>query len=397
MFFAAHHHQRDVVQGGGTVVEGHQHVLRHGHLAHTLEYNGCVRGVSTDLGNAVVDLLGGMLEVLEVPIQLQSALDFHDALEVVGVGVLELPGFKKDLKRCVAGVVAHHVAQLCQQGLAFGVGAHAVGAVGVVVVGVGDECFFLAAQGLINVAAVGAPVGVALVRVGEQAGHGLRGGKRGKALVHPFVQALVEPEHAVVPAVCAFVYGHTYQAWQRAFTGDQGAHGVLHAAVTALYDRVLRVRVLAKSLVHVFEGLDSEFRKLLPILGDLLVVLVDEVHYRTVVQGGGGVLEVRIGAPSKVMHVFGLEFPGELAVHLFALDLALIDVAVSDFLGVLQHAGATYQVIFIDGDVHAEVAPHPIKLAADVRIGVPAFVVVFAHFGVPLGHGEFHALLVVPP
>ena len=122
------------------------------------------------------------------------------------------------------------------------------------------------------------------------------------------------------------------------------------------------------------------------------VRLVDEVQQGTILHLQGLVDKVGVCRPGEVDDVFGHEVPID---HAFR-GRGTIAVSVAAVLRVLQDPGATDHVGGGHVDGHVIVAPHAVEFPADVGVGVPTVVVVFAQPRVPLGHAVFDPLLVHP-
>ena len=200
-------------------------------------------------------------EVLEVPIQIKPAHLFHAALEIVRPGVLEFPIAVIRLQPFIAEFRSHHGGQLRQQRFAFGIRSHAVGTVGLVVVGVGDQRLFVAAKCLADVARKRTLMRwLVAARTYEEVTHAQFGSVAGHAFVHVLVQALVGGQQSLEPRVGHFVDGHPNEAPEAALPCDERGHRVLHAAVAALDDRVLRVGVGTNEVAEKGHGLGRVFR-----------------------------------------------------------------------------------------------------------------------------------------
>ena len=123
--------------------------------------------------------------------------------------------------------------------------------------------------------------------------------------------------------------------------------------------------------------------------------LVEGVKYGSVADLFAGMDVVGIGCPHEIMHIRGEEAPGEFggcrAFHRQAGRL----VAMADLLRVLEIACSSDDIAAVDRDVHGEVAPYSVEFTGDIGRRVPAFVIVFAEFRVPLGHAETHAFCIV--
>ena len=95
-----------------------------------------------------------------------------------------------------------------------------------------------------------------------------------------------------------------------------------------------------------------------------------------------------VGSPGKVVYHGCIEVPSAgVALYLGYFHTCIL-VAEAYFVLVLQVTGASYDIVLIEGDFHIKIAPYPIELTADVFGGIPAAVVIFGQFGIPLAHGE---------
>ena len=94
----------------------------------------------------------------------------------------------------------------------------------------------------------------------------------------------------------------------------------------------------------------------------------------------------RIGCPHEIMHIRCFEFPGKLGCSRSLNDGSLRFIPVSDLEWVLQITGSTQYIIFIDGDVHLEVAPNAVKLSTHIGGWMPSLIIVFAELRIPLTH-----------
>ena len=115
----AHHHQRSDIGRRGTIGVGDRDVLRHGHGANARTFDCCHLCALGHAVDGVINLVGGVNEVLEVPVQIKSAHFFHASLEIVWTGVLELPIAEVRLQPFIAEFRAHYGGQLGQQGFPF--------------------------------------------------------------------------------------------------------------------------------------------------------------------------------------------------------------------------------------------------------------------------------------
>src|ERR1051326_8217643 len=62
-------------------------------------------------------------------------------------------------------------------------------------------------------------------------------------------------------------------------------------------------------------------------------------------------------------------------------------IAITNLIWILQITRSPEDVVFVDRNANIEVTPHSIKLAGDIRRGMPTLVIVFTHLRVPLAHG----------
>src|SRR5690606_20083320 len=93
-----------------------------------------------------------------------------------------------------------------------------------------------------------------------------------------------------------------------------------------------------------------------------------------------------ICSPHEVMHLRSVEMPSQLVARWFLHRYPFVLVAMAYLVGILEIAGAAQNVIFINGDLHIEVPKNPVKLPANIGVGMPALFIVVGHFGIPLGH-----------
>ena len=108
---------------------------------------------------------------------------------------------------------------------------------------------------------------------------------------------------------------------------------------------------------------------------------------------GGAVFErprivdiIGVGRPHEIVDVGRLQMPGQ-GLALGAYPGAGLLVAVPDFLRVLQVSRAPHHIVLVDGQLQVKIPPNPVEFPGDIRIGMPAFKIVFGQFGVPLAHG----------
>ena len=141
---ATHHHQGDVHQGQGAVVPDQGQILWHGHVSPARQLDRHGFPIVHHGLDGIVDGIGGVHHFLEIPIEFQSRLAFHDPLEVVGPRMLEGPFLEVATHALISGGGSHHGTQLLHKHLALGVGTNAVSTVGLVVIGMGDQRLFIA-------------------------------------------------------------------------------------------------------------------------------------------------------------------------------------------------------------------------------------------------------------
>ena len=147
-------------------------------------------------------------------------------------------------------------------------------------------------------------------------------------------------------------------------------------------------------LVHEPETLLHVIGQLPPDRFELRRVLVEEMQLGSVIHGAHHVLVVLVRCPCEVVHILRAEAPGE-GIARRSLHGFLRWITVAHLVRVLQHAGGGHGVGAIEREAHVEIAPHPVELAADVRYGMPAAVIVLRELRVPLRHAVRHALSVV--
>ena len=199
------------------------------------------------------------------------------------------------------------------------------------------------------------------------------------------MQAFVGGDHALEPAVGHFVHRDPHQAAHGALTGDEGDHGVFHAAVASLNHSVLGVGVRSDVFVDERHGSCGVVGKRRPVAVQFRGILVNQsqrhtVHIHRLFH------EVRVGCPSKIDHVG----------RLVPVNRSWRAVGKAGRLGGLLDAGGAHNVALREVNAHVVVAPNAVKLSSDVGIGVPSVVVKLTQLGEPLGHAVFHAFLVHP-
>ena len=153
----------------------------------------------------------------------------------------------------IARVLADDRGKLVEQDFTFAVSARAVSPVGHVVVRMGGKRLLATVAHEVEVAAIG-PVMRFSDGFAEFLCHEFGFNPRGKALVHPFVQALIGGQQPLKPGVRHLMGGDTDEAAQLSVASNEGAHGVFHAAVSALDHRVLWPGVIAHVLGVVAHG-----------------------------------------------------------------------------------------------------------------------------------------------
>ena len=93
--------------------------------------------------------------VLEIGVQFESALPFHNAFEVNRSRVFEGPLLEITLDAFVSGVFSNDGTELIQEDFAFAIRSSAISPVGHIVVGVGGQRLFTTVTDKVEVATVG--------------------------------------------------------------------------------------------------------------------------------------------------------------------------------------------------------------------------------------------------
>ena len=177
------------------------------------------------------------------------------------------------------------------------------------------------------------------------------------------------------------MHRNTDQTPQASFPGDQGGHGVFHAAITALDDGVLRIGVGANQFIEKCHCLGGILWQCSPILVVFCIGLVIEIE-RYIAQVLSAVQIVRVSRPREVNHIFGYKIP-------ISTGASRCDV-------LLQSAGSSNGVSGGCMNGYIEITPNSMILTADVWLCMPPVVIIFTDLGIPLCHGVFDAFLIHP-
>ena len=181
----------------------------------------------------------------------------------------------------------------------------------------GDERFLFSTERLADVARVSRSVGPFVAFwPGKQVIHTQIRCPARHALVHEFIQAFVGGEDRLEPGMRHFVHRDAYQALQAALAGDEGGHGILHAAVSALDDRVLRVRIGANQFIQECHSTRRVIWEGFPVGIVFFVRLVIEVEGHAI-GVERGVQVVGISCPCKIDHVLRLKYPAACCPGIF--------------------------------------------------------------------------------
>src|SRR5690606_14118534 len=95
---------------------------------------------------------------------------------------------------------------------------------------------------------------------------------RGKALIHPVVLRFVTGQYMLKPGVGKLVCCNTHKAAIASVSGNKGTHGILHAAIASLYNRVLFIWIRPYMLVKKFKQLVCFRLHFFPVLNKFSIV-----------------------------------------------------------------------------------------------------------------------------
>ncbi len=85
--------------------------------------------------------------------------------------------------------------------------------------------------------------------------HAQAGNKGGKPFIHPGVFGFIGRQDMLEPGMGQLVHHNAHQAIEIPLPGDQGAHGVFHATIPSLYNRILPIGIRTDILVEKSHGL----------------------------------------------------------------------------------------------------------------------------------------------
>src|SRR5687768_149263 len=103
--------------------------------------------------------------------------------------------------------------------------------------------------------------------------------------------------------------GYTYQAAEGSFSGDEGAHGIFHPSIAALYDGIGFIGILAEVLVHELKMSNRKILQSCPVLCRFFTRLVKEVKHWPARNCSGLMLVIRIRCPGEIMNILRDEMP----------------------------------------------------------------------------------------
>src|SRR5579862_5948670 len=101
----------------------------------------------------------------------------------------------------------------------------------------------------------------------------------------------------------------------------------------------------------------------------------------------------RVSSPNKIMNIGCVKMPGQFFSGRSDYFSSGVFITIADFLRILQVSRSAQDIGLLNMYVYIEVPPNSIEFTTYIRCGMPAFIIIFADFRIPLTHGITHFCL----
>src|SRR5690606_35461153 len=180
--------------------------------------------------------------------------------------------------------------------------------------------------------------------------------------------------------------GYTNKTSKLALTCDKGEHGIFHSSITALNHGILFPGIRSYIFIEKPQKFFGLWLKVFPVFLDRRIFLVKEMKRGTVISHPFIMNIFRICCPCEIMHLWSNKMPGKFLSPGAVYFCAIFFIPISNFIWILQVTRASKDIIFVYGYLYIKLSPYPVKFSSNIRVGMPAFKIIFRHFRIPLAH-----------
>ncbi len=101
----------------------------------------------------------------------------------------------------------------------------------------------------------------------------------------------------------------------------------------------------------------------------------------------------RVSSPGKVMNIRSNKIPR----NFFSMDHLRIKrrITMAYFFRSLQVPRRSNRIVFVNIYSNIKITPNTIKLSSNIRVGMPALIVIFTKLRIPLSHRKSNAVRIV--